>query len=1200
MYHLTLRSEYSFKQTFSFLQEIHDNYSHNNVIGIADTNTLGFYKLYELCKNSGKKAIYGLRISVVKDATEKVKPRGQFGKPYIIIAKNYSGLQEIFMLSKIQSSESNFYYRGNVSCIDIDNLTDNVFVVSTDPIANRLDFIGIDHTTIPKVLEYDYPKLFVDNNNFLENEMRKIYELMLGNSSDNKTYPQHALYQEEIRGFGVECVDNLQVVVDACENIELRKAENIRYKGEGNIVDLCKEGAIKKNIDLTDEIYKARFEREINLLQEKDYGDYLLVVADLIKQSKKFCLVGGGRGSSAGSLVCYLLDITEVDPLVHGLIFERFVDINRYDPPDVDTDFPDKARAKVVKYLEKTYGIDNVKTISTISKYKPKVTIGEFAKHMEIPKFETEAVKDVIIERAGGDARASFCLEDTLLGTDVGKEFIAKYPQMINVKYAEGHAKQKGKHAAGVIVCNEPIVEYCGIDMRDGTAMLDKKDAEKLNLLKIDVLGLRTLSVLQDCAKAIGMDYREYYKLPLDDEKAYKVFQSKRLGGIFQFEGEAMKSINDSAPMEKFTDIVAAGALGRPGALSSGGTSRYVQLRNGTREPLYYCDEHKKLTEESYGIVIYQEQMMWICKNVAGMTWEDVSDLRKAASKSLGEEFFDKYRIKFVEGACKISGYDEEKANKAWLDISSMGCLSGGTIIKNPFVNQNQPQAEITLQQLYESNGFSSKSRYEDCLWKKKNGYNTKDCLKQNIFMVCDDGAIRPKRLVDIYKSGIKETFELKVKTENGDIKSIRATKNHKFMIPGMSFKPLSELDIGDSIIMISYKKRKSRRYKGTGSGAHNHTGDRHTVIFNNISKKMLLDYPICQTCNVSPSVETHHIDGNYLNNEDGNHTAICRSCHRKAHTKLGNNAVPHKRGKMQEFATVVSIDNPKHEMTYDISMPSPNNFIANDFAVHNSYAFNKSHSVVYGQISYWCAYMKAHHPLEFIASILNNAKDDDSSLKILREFYESENLIFKAVDPWKSNTNWEIIDGTLLGGLTNIKGIGSSKALNIMSMRRGKKPFTPAMKAHMENPKTPFDILYPARHHWGQLYRNPSEFGLTSIDYIRDVEEARDYAIIGKMIHIDDVNVNDIQSIAKRGGEVLDGPTMKVHVRLEDDTGVMMCIVNRFVYEQLSQDFLREKVGDTWFCVIGKVMSGAKILFVKEVANLNRDIGLNESEEER
>jgi DNA-directed DNA polymerase III PolC len=725
---------------------MHDNYSHNDVIGIADTNTLGFYKLYEMCKKSGKKAIYGLRVTVVQDATEKVKPRGQFGKPYIIIARNYEGLQEIFKLTAISTNKDtgNFYYRGNISVCNIESLSNNVYVISTDPITNRLDFIGVNHTTRPIVSSYEWPKVYIENNYYPTNDMRKIYELMVGSSAVKSTYPQYVLYHDAIRAFGNDCISNLQVIVDGCENIELRKAENIRYKGDENIIDLCYAAAEKKNVDMSDPVYNARFDKELKLIVDKGYADYLLVVADLINSAKKFCLVGGGRGSSAGSLICYLLNITEVDPIKHGLIFERFIDINRYDPPDVDTDFPQSMRLKVTRYLEKTYGKDNVKTISTISKWQPKVTIGEFAKHMDIPRFETEAVKDVIIERAGGDARASYCLEDTLKGTDVGKEFLEKFPNMINVKYAEGHAKQKGKHAAGIIVCNDPIVEYCGIDERDGTALLDKKDAEKLNLLKIDVLGLRTLDVLQCCAKAIGMDYREYYKLPLDDPDAYKIFQSKRLGGIFQFEGEAMKSINDSAPMEKFEDIVAAGALGRPGALSSGGTSRYVQLRNGTREPLYYCPKHKNITEETYGIVIYQEQMMFLCRDIAGMSWEDVSDLRKAASKSLGEEFFDKYRIKFVEGACKLSGYDEETANKAWLDISSMG-----------------------------------------------------------------------------------------------------------------------------------------------------------------------------------------------------------------------------------------------------------------------SYAFNKSHSVVYGQISYWTAYMKAHYPIEFIASILNNAKDDDSSLKILREFYESENLIFKAVDPWKSNSKW-------------------------------------------------------------------------------------------------------------------------------------------------------------------------------------------------
>lgn len=935
MYHLTLRSEYSFRECFAFLQDLHDNYSHNNVIGIADTNTFGFFKLYEMCKKSGKKAIYGYRCNVVKDATVKVKPRGQFGVEYVIIAKNWDGIKEIFNLTKINTE--NFYYRGNVSSFDIDALSDNVFVISTDPMTNRLDFIGVNFKTRPKVMGYDYPNVYVDDNNYATTDMRKIYQLTMGRHATNQTYPQHILNADATRNFPKQAFENLQVIVDSCEDIELKKADNVKYKGKETISDLCIKGAIKKNIDITREPYKSRLKKEVDLLAEKDFTDYILVVADLVVESKKFCLVGGGRGSSGGSLVCYLLDITEIDPIEHGLIFERFVDVNRFDAPDIDTDFPDNARQKVIRYLKKIYGNDNVKTISTIMKFKPKITISEFAKQMDIPPFETEAVKDAIVHRASGDARAKFCLDDTLKGTDAGREFLAKFPNMENVKYAEDHVKQKGKHAAGVIVCNDPIKHFAGIDERDETVILDKKDAEKLNLLKIDILGLRTLSVLQDFAKSIGMNYRDYYTLPFDDEGAYAVFKSKRVGGVFQFEGEAMASINDSIPMERFSDIVAAGALGRPGALSSGGTSRYIKLRTGERQPLYYCDKHKKITEETYGIVIYQEQMMHLCKEISGMSWEDVSSLRKAASKSLGEEFFDQYRVKFVEGAMRLSGYDEITANRTWLDISSMG-----------------------------------------------------------------------------------------------------------------------------------------------------------------------------------------------------------------------------------------------------------------------SYAFNKSHSVCYGQISYWCAWAKAHHPLKFIAAILNNSKDDDSSLKILREFYEAESLIYKSVDTRNSNVNWEIKNGVLIGGLTNIKGVGSKKANDIISMRNGKKHLTDGIVKLLENPRTPFDILYPALFHFGDMYKNPRNYGLDKLDRIIDVQQDGEYAILGKMIHVDDVDANDVQSVAKRDGKRLDGPTLKVHIRVEDDSGVMMCIVGRFVYEQLAHEFLGEKVGKTWYCLIGKVLKGNKILFVSKVANLNKQVGLRDEEEIR
>ena len=633
------------------------------------------------------------------------------------------------------------------------------------------------------------------------------------------------------------------------------------------------------------------------------------------------------------SIILYALGICSEKPDLNNLSFAFFAEL-----PDIDFDVPDNKRAKTVKWMEKRYGINNVKTISNITKLKPKSAIGIFAKGMGIPPFETESVKDVIIDRASGDARSSFCLEDTLTGTEVGKEFLEKYPEMINVKYIENHAKNKGRHAAGVIVCNEKLTEYCGVDERDQTVYLDKKDAEALNLLKIDVLGLRTLAVLENYANLVGMDYNDFYTLPLDDEKAYQVFIDKRLAGVFQFDGDAMASINDSIPMERFEDITACAALGRPGALSSGGTSRYIQLRSGIRKPLYYCDKHREITKETYGIVVYQEQFLKLCIEISDMPWNDVNTLRKAASKSMGDEFFDRYKVKFVDGAIKNSGYDKETATKAWLDISSMG-----------------------------------------------------------------------------------------------------------------------------------------------------------------------------------------------------------------------------------------------------------------------SYSFNKSHSVAYGLISYWCAFAKANNPLQFIAANLNNARDDEGSLKILREFYETEHLEYTPVDPYKSDLYWKIIDGKLLGGLTNLKGIGISKARDMIKIRNGEKKLTPAMSHKMQFPETPFDILYPILHKYGDIYDNPLSYGLNSVYTINRIEEGlSDVSVIGTMIMCDDVDVNDIQSVAKRGGEILDGPHMKVHMRLQDDSGVVMCILGRYKYAEMAQTLLRSKIGKTDFAIVGNILSGAKILMIEKIANLSVQIKPNNEKEDR
>jgi DNA polymerase III alpha subunit len=428
----------------------------------------------------------------------------------------------------------------------------------------------------------------------------------------------------------------------------------VKYSGKKTLAQMCRKGAEKLGIDLDDDgEYSKRYQYEMDLIHEKDYQDYFLITAEMIQDAKKDMLVGPARGSAAGSLVCYLADITTVDPIKHGLLFERFIDVNRSDLPDIDVDFPDEKRAGVIKKLVKKFKQENVCKIASVSKLKAKSAINEIAMSLSIPKWEVDSVKNSIVDRSGGDARAAMAGYDTLTQTDIGREFLEKFPAMKQIEKLEAHSTHSGTHAAGIIVCNEEISNFGGTNSRDGTIMMDKKGAEAKNLLKIDCLGLRTLSVLEECADQIGMPYSEFPNLPLDDEKTYDIFNDMRLSGIFQFEGQAMTMLCDNMGAHNFNDIVALTALARPGPLHSGAASTYIKRRIGEEEITFVCNDETYMdhVSDTQGVIIYQEQLMKICRDMGRMSWEEVSAIRTATSKTLGKDFFDKYRASFLRGA---------------------------------------------------------------------------------------------------------------------------------------------------------------------------------------------------------------------------------------------------------------------------------------------------------------------------------------------------------------------------------------------------------------------------------------------------------------------------------------------------------------------------------------------------------------------
>ena len=319
-------------------------------------------------------------------------------------------------------------------------------------------------------------------------------------------------------------VNNAIDIADRLKGVKLAKAPIIHMAGD--MVQLCREGIqyrlARGHIAEWTAEYEERLVFEISQIQLKEFDSYFLVVADLIKYAKKLMLVGPARGSSAGSLVCYLMGITEIDPIPPKLIFQRFIDVSRSDFPDIDIDFSDSKRHLAFDYLQNKFGQENVVKLGSINTLKSNSVIAQVAKRFNIPFHDTDAIKTAVIDYPVGDARYGKGLEDTLSQTTPGEVFVKKWPKAaVCMGGLELHPSHSGVHAGGIVVCNDNISDYCTVNA-ECVAQIDKPDAEYLNLLKIDALGLRTLGVIEDAAVLTN---EQLYDLKMDDPKVFANFE---------------------------------------------------------------------------------------------------------------------------------------------------------------------------------------------------------------------------------------------------------------------------------------------------------------------------------------------------------------------------------------------------------------------------------------------------------------------------------------------------------------------------------------------------------------------------------------------------------------------------------------------------------------------------------------------------
>lgn len=519
------------------------------------------------------------------------------------------------------------------------------------------------------------------------------YQAKLTMFSDREVY-------DKLRATGLshlqaqEAVLNTLEIAERC-NVTIPKVENLRYPLPDDITEpevlfrrWLNDGWNYRGFTTLPPQERGRYiERvkyEAGLIELKGFVDYFLVIADAVKFAKDSGIpVGPARGSAAASLVCYLLRITEVNPMLFPtLLFERFIDLNRHDLPDIDLDFDDELRHIVKRYLEDKYGAEKVGNIATFVRYKGKNSLDDVARVFHVPVGDIETVKGMLIERSSGDLRANATIEDSIEMFPQVKEVFDRNPKLYKALELEGNVKGMSVHAAGLVIANSPLSDFCAVYTREGSdgeimqvVSLDKYDAEYLNVLKFDALGLKTMAAIRIALQNIGISLEELYAVPLDDPSTLRGFQEGDVIGIFQFDGRAMRSVNSGVVPDNFSEVADINALARPGPLHSGATGEYIDIKHGRKNAVHYHSIVDDITKHTQFQVVYQEQILQTVRLLGNFSWEEAARIRKIISKKRGEQEFNQQRDKFVQGA-ETHGMDASDAHRVFNMLATAGAYA--------------------------------------------------------------------------------------------------------------------------------------------------------------------------------------------------------------------------------------------------------------------------------------------------------------------------------------------------------------------------------------------------------------------------------------------------------------------------------------------------------------------------------------------
>ncbi len=619
----------------------------NNIknCAICDENMYGVMEFYKLAKSNKIKPIIGLDITLLN-------------KHLYLYAENYLGYKNLLKINTIISER-------NITVHELENYSDNVLLIipydSLD-IAKEVGFF--------KDIYYGYEnKEELQNLRVKSDKVVFVHNINTFKLADNKYLPYlDKLRESEVVKYTHNYFDfdlsefDLKKLEEVNNLLNLEMPQNERYipkykEGEDSfnyLYNLCVKGLKKRCNNIITKEYSERLKYELSVIKKMGFVDYFLIVYDYVLYAKKNgILVGPGRGSAAGSLVSYVIGITDIDPIKYNLLFERFLNYERVTMPDIDIDFDSTKRDDVINYVKNKYGEDQVSGGLTYATLKTRLVLRDIGKIIKVD--ETLLNKFLkVIDR-------DLTLKDNLQKKEV-KLYLERYPEikkLYEVSYhLEGLKKNFSTHAAGIVIASKPLDEIipmykngdvylCGVPM---------EYLEEIGLLKMDFLALSNLNLISHIISQIpGFNLS---KIPLDDSEVYKLFCNSDTDGIFQFNTYAFKSMLKKYKPQNFLELVASIALVRPGPSQELAT--YIKRKNGQEKITYFTDSLKDILKETYGVIVYQEQVISILVKMASFSYAEADNIRRAMAKKK-EDIIIKEKDNFIKRSMQ-NGYDKSLA----------------------------------------------------------------------------------------------------------------------------------------------------------------------------------------------------------------------------------------------------------------------------------------------------------------------------------------------------------------------------------------------------------------------------------------------------------------------------------------------------------------------------------------------------------